>query len=250
MTRCNCRIGFSRLRAVATGVAAALLAGCATRADLGSAPGGQTVRAAAPVTVVHRADMLWLERVSFGLDSATVADYRRLGRQAFLDRQLHPRDVTLPAPIAAEIAALEVTHADPVRWLADVEAQHKLINAMPDGPEKEQARRALNDRGNRLAYEATRRDLLRAVYSPAQLQEQMVWFWLNHFSVFQFKANLRWLVGDYEERAIRPHALGHFKELVLATLEHPAMQQYLDNNHNAAGHVNENYARELMELHT
>jgi uncharacterized protein (DUF1800 family) len=43
---------------------------------------------------------------------------------------------------------------------------------------------------------------------------------------------------------------GRFKDLVLATLEHPAMLQYLDNNQNAAGHVNENYARELMELHT
>jgi uncharacterized protein (DUF1800 family) len=78
----------------------------------------------------------------------------------------------------------------------------------------------------------------------------MDWFWLNHFSVYQSKANLRWLVGDYDERAIRPHAFGHFKDLVLATLEHPAMLQYLDNNQNAAGHINENYARELMELHT
>jgi uncharacterized protein (DUF1800 family) len=78
----------------------------------------------------------------------------------------------------------------------------------------------------------------------------MVWFWLNHFSVHQNKANLRWLVGDYEEHAIQPHALGHFKDLVLATLEHPAMLQYLDNSQNAAGHINENYARELMELHT
>ena len=78
----------------------------------------------------------------------------------------------------------------------------------------------------------------------------MVWFWLNHFSVYPVKANLRWLVADYEERAIRPHALGHFRDLVMATLDHPAMLQYLDNAQNAAGHVNENYARELMELHT
>jgi uncharacterized protein (DUF1800 family) len=78
----------------------------------------------------------------------------------------------------------------------------------------------------------------------------MVWFWLNHFSVYQFKGDLRWLIGDYEERAIRAHALGHFRDLVLATLQHPAMLQYLDNAQNAAGHLNENYARELMELHT
>jgi uncharacterized protein (DUF1800 family) len=69
----------------------------------------------------------------------------------------------------------------------------------------------------------------------------MVWFWLNHFSVHQYKGNLRWLIGDYEEHAIRPHALGRFRELVLATLEHPAMLQYLDNQQNAAGHINENY---------
>jgi uncharacterized protein (DUF1800 family) len=121
---------------------------------------------------------------------------------------------------------------------------------MSDGPDKETARKALNDHGNKLAYEAIRRDLLRAAYSPAQLQEQMTWFWLNHFSVLQYKANLRWFVGDYEERAIRPHVFGHFRDLVMATLEHPAMQQYLDNNQNAAGHINENYARELLELHT
>lgn len=217
-----------------------LLAGCAT-------PVSHT---AAPLPVLHREDTLWLERVSFGLDTETVADYRRLGRERFLDNQLHPHDVMLPAPVAAEIAALEVTHADPAQWLAGLNARRKAINAMSDGPDKEQARKAFNDRGNKLAYEAIRRDLLRAVYSPAQLQEQMVWFWLNHFSVHQYKADLRWLVGDYEERTIRPHVFGHFKDLVLATLEHPAMLQYLDNSQNAVGHINENYAREIMELHT
>jgi uncharacterized protein (DUF1800 family) len=200
--------------------------------------------------VLHREDTLWLGRVAFGLDSAGVAEYQRLGRERFLEHQLEARDGALPAPIAAQINALEISHADPEKWLADVNAQYKTINAMPDGPDKEQARKTLNDHGNTLAYEAIRRELLRAVYSPSQLQEQMEWFWLNHFSVHQYKANLRWLVGDYSERAIRPHALGHFKDLVLATLEHPAMLQYLDNNQNAVGHINENYARELMELHT
>jgi uncharacterized protein (DUF1800 family) len=220
-----------------------LAGGCATRTDPARV-------SATPVTAMRREDTLWLERASFGLDSASVASYRHLGRERFLDRQLHPDEAALPAPIAAEIAVLEVSHADPAKWLADVNAQYKVINAMPDGTDKEQARKALNDRGNKLAYEAIRRDLLRAVYSPAQLQEQMVWFWLNHFSVFQYKANLRWLVGDYEERAIRPHVFGHFKDLVMASLQHPAMLQYLDNNQNAAGHINENYARELLELHT
>ena len=58
------------------------------------------------------------------------------------------------------------------------------------------------------------------------------------------------MVGDYEDQAIRPHALGRFRDLLEATLRHPAMLRYLDNAQNAAGHINENYAREIMELHT
>jgi uncharacterized protein (DUF1800 family) len=201
--------------------------------------------------VLHREDMLWLERVTFGLNSSSVEACRTLGRARFLEQQLDlPGNNALPPPIASQINAMEVSRADPAQSIAGVNGQYKVINAMPDGPDKEQARKALNDRGNKLAYEAIRRELLQAVYSPSQLQEQMVWFWLNHFSVHQYKANLRWLVGDYEEHAIRPHVFGHFRELVLATLEHPAMLQYLDNSQNAAGRINENYAREIMELHT
>jgi uncharacterized protein (DUF1800 family) len=194
-------------------------------------------------------DVLWLERVTFGLNSATATDYRRRGQAAFLDAQLAPPSTPLPAAVALQIDGLEVTRADPVRTLEDVGAEHKRINALADGSDKQQARKLLNEHGNKLAYEAARRDLLRAIYSPAQLQEQMVWFWLNHFSVHQYKANVRWLVGDYEEHAIRPHVFGRFRDLVIATLKHPAMLQYLDNAQNAAGHINENYARELMELH-
>ena len=62
--------------------------------------------------------------------------------------------------------------------------------------------------------------------------------------------NLRVLVGDYERNAIRRHALGHFRDLLMATLRHPAMLRFLDNADNAVGHINENYAREIMELHT
>ena len=251
-------------RRVACGVAAGmavgfLIAGCATNGANGAnrangahgATGTSAGRvSAASLPVLRRDDTLWLQRVSFGLDSATVAEYRRLGRERYLDAQLHPDSRPLPAGVDAEIAALDVTHLDPAQTLATVNAQYKAINAMPDGPDRDEARKSRNAQGNKLAYQAVRRDLLRAVYSPAQLREEMVWFWLNHFSVFQGKAHLRWLVGDYEERAIRPHVFGHFKDLVMATLEHPAMLQYLDNNQNSTGHINENYARELMELHT
>jgi len=197
-----------------------------------------------------RADVLWLSRVTYGLNSQTLADFALHGRAAFLDEQLANTAPALPEPIAEQINILDVTHADATQLLAATSAEYKRINALADGPEKEEARKALNERGNELAYEAARREVLRAIYSPAQLREQLTWFWFNHFNVASSKASIRWLIGDYEERAIRPHVLGHFRDLVMATMTHPAMLQYLDNAQNAVNHVNENYARELMELHT
>ena len=64
------------------------------------------------------------------------------------------------------------------------------------------------------------------------------------------KANIRALAGGYEDEAIRPHAPGKFRDLLAATLRHPAMLRFLDNDQNASGRINENYAREIMELHT
>ena len=91
---------------------------------------------------------------------------------------------------------------------------------------------------------------MRALESPSQLREQMTWFWMNHFSVFSGKANVRWTLAEYEEQAVRAHALGTFSDLVMATATSPAMLEYLDNAQSAVGKINENYARELMELHT
>ena len=206
---------------------------------------------AAPVSAaVSRADLQWLERVTYGADGATIERLRRLGRAGFLREQLQGEGPALPPAVAAQVATLRVTATSARQLLAEVNLANQGINALTDDVSRQAARKVLNDAGNQLAYEAAQRQLLYAIYSPAQLREQMVWFWLNHFSVFQSKGNLRWLVGDYEARAIRPHALGRFRDLVLATLEHPAMLQYLDNAQNGAGHLNENYARELMELHT
>ncbi len=209
----------------------------------GSAP-------AAALAPLARADAVWLERVSFGLDTPTVAAYRSLGRERYLEAQLHPAAETAPSAVASQIQALVAAQADPLQALQAVQQRRHALEALPAGPDKEQARKELNDEGGRAAYQSVRLQLLRAVYSEDQLREQMLWFWLNHFSVYQYKGDLRWLIGDYQERAIRAHALGHFRELVLATLEHPAMLQYLDNSQNALNHLNENYARELMELHT
>jgi len=198
---------------------------------------------------LSRDDAAWLDRMTYGISGGTVELLRTADRRRFLQAQLEQAG-RLPAPVAQQIDAFEISHRDGNALLQEAVAEQKRINEMPEGDAREAARKALNDHGNALAAEAARREILRAIYSPAQLQEQLTWFWLNHFSVFQGKGNVRWLVGDYAERAIRPHILGHFADLVMATLQHPAMLQYLDNAQNAGGHINENYARELLELHT
>jgi uncharacterized protein (DUF1800 family) len=102
--------------------------------------------------------------------------------------------------------------------------------------------------------------ITRAILSERQLQEVMVDFWFNHFNVYALKGATRWNTPGYEREAIRPHALGRFRDLVVATAQHPAMLFYLDNwlstredlvvpGRGRRG-LNENYARELMELHT
>ncbi len=116
--------------------------------------------------------------------------------------------------------------------------------------------------------------VFRAVYSNRQLEEVLVDFWFNHFNVFEGKQNERPLLASFERDAIRPHVLGHFKDLLLATARHPAMLYYLDNFESTSSDIfsigpfadpiqsiannlarrahgiNENYGRELMELHT
>jgi uncharacterized protein (DUF1800 family) len=199
---------------------------------------------------LSRQDVQWLDRVTYGPTTTTVNEYSKLGRQRFLVAQLHPGSPRLPPAVATEIADLDISRQGAAELLTFVSQENQRINAITDDTQRQTERKALNDKGNKLAYEAARREILRALYSPAQLQEQLTWLWLNHFSVFQYKGNDAWLVGDYVEKAIRPYALGHFRDLVMATLTHPAMLQYLDNAQNANGHINENYARELMELHT
>jgi len=222
-------------------LAIALIAACASLSSTVSATS---------TTSLSREDALWLDRITYGLDSATVARFRELGRKRFLEEQLSGRNDRLPPEIQAQVNGLDIQHTPAAQRVVEEISEQKRINALGDDGMKQEARKERNEIGNKYAYEATRRELLRAIYSPAQLKEQMVWFWLNHFNVFAQKGYVKFLAGDYAERAIRPYALGHFRDLVLATLKHPAMVQYLDNAQNGANHINENYARELMELHT
>jgi uncharacterized protein (DUF1800 family) len=102
--------------------------------------------------------------------------------------------------------------------------------------------------------------LIRAVHGERQLEELMVDFWMNHFNVFARKGPIPVFLPSYESDVIRPHALGNFRDLLGATAKSPAMLFYLDNFQSMSPDsplgkrrergLNENYARELMELHT
>ncbi len=221
---------------------AVVLAACAAppaapvAADTGREPSGRTV--------------LWLDRITWGVNDSALHELDALGREAYLQQQLHPRDDALPAVVRPVVAGFVISRQPLDALVSGLEEQHKAADAIANDDDKKAAQQAYQQALTKVANEAATRSLLRDLYAPDQLREQMTWFWMNHFNVFMYKANLRAMVGDFEERAIRPHALGRFRDLLLATMRHPAMLRYLDNEQNAAGHINENYARELMELHT
>ena len=125
-------------------------------------------------------------------------------------------------------------------------------------------------RPERIITELQASRIMRAVYSERQLQEVMVDFWTNHFNVFANKGADRYLLTSYDRDTIRPNAMGKFSQLLEATAQSPAMLFYLDNFQSVSPNtndrpgvlrpqqpqqqqrrgINENYARELMELHT
>ncbi|HLX17252.1 MAG TPA: DUF1800 domain-containing protein [Bradyrhizobium sp.] len=196
-------------------------------------------------------DMFLLDRLTWGVNTSSAAHLQAVGSERWLNEQLHPAaNSALPEPARSQIEAMADVHKYCFDILVSFEQQARSANQVADPDQRKAAQQVYQQAMNERARQAASRAILRALYSPDQLRERMVWFWFNHFNVHQYKANLRILVGDYEDRAIRAHALGKFRDLLAATLHHPAMLRYLDNTDNAAGHLNENYAREIMELHT
>ena len=202
-------------------------------------------------------DLALANRLSWG-ETAQGDTMGGLSREAWLRAQLHPSpDDGMPREVQAMIAGLEISQK-PLEQIA-VETREMQL-ALRDARKSQAGADSKADLKDlikpyrqklvSLAVQAQTRSLLRDLYSKNQLKEQLTWFWVNHFNVYARKREIAALVGDYEETAIRPHALGKFRDLLAATVFHPAMIQYLDNQQNAADKINENYAREIMELHT
>jgi uncharacterized protein (DUF1800 family) len=196
-------------------------------------------------------DLAMLDRLTWGINASSAAHLQAVGTERWLQEQLHPGPLTaLPAAVKAQIEAMPDVHKFPFDVLVAFDMQAKSANQVIDPDQKKAAQQVFQQAMNDRAKQAAARSILRALYSPDQLRERMTWFWFNHFNVHQYKSNIRVVLGDYEDNAIRAHALGKFRDLLAATVRHPAMLRYLDNADNAAGHINENYAREIMELHT
>ena len=194
---------------------------------------------------------LLLQRITWGINPSSAEAIRAVGVPNFMQQQLQLIPINpawaMPQTVQTQFAAMEINQKSLVEIVSNLEQLRTTSDA---NGSTEDARKTYREALNRLDKETMSRAILRQLYAPNQLQEQMVWFWFNHFNVFQGKSNIRAMLGDYEEHAIRPNSLGHFGALLAATAHHPAMLRYLDNDQNAVNHPNENYAREIMELHS
>ena len=206
-----------------------------------------------------------LNRLGYGPRPGDVERVKALGLTAYLQQQLYPEAIPDRAvePKLKNLSTLGMTTAELMREFPQPDPKLRQKIARGELSRAEMMEMSpLEKRPIRIVGELQSAKLIRAVESERQLQEVMVDFWFNHFNVFAGKGAVKWMLVSYERDAIRPHALGKFKDLVLATAHHPAMLFYLDNWMSVRNDfpsrpggkgpkgLNENYARELMELHT
>lgn len=224
--------------------------GCASRHDTLQTElvSGRSVQLGKQLQQAQVDPSLLLNRLTWGENASSMAAMQSLGMDKYLYQQLLAKNAQLPEPVQKQIDAMTISQKPFGTLMQELDQQRRAAAEMKGTDDS--LRKAYQQELTRLAREAASRSVLRATYSSNQLLEQMNWFWMNHFNVSNRKENLRAMLGDFEESAIRPQALGNFRALLRATVFHPAMLRYLDNEHNAANKINENYARELMELHT
>lgn len=207
-----------------------IAAGAATTlAASGCAPIAQRVagrRRATDVTVPKRGGSeahRYLHRVAFGPIPGDHQRFVAIGRDGFLAEQLAPTDDDEPMLqfLLSRLDVMRVSSAE--------------LRDLPEGHVMRQLRQAA---------------IMRAVYSRWQVRERIIDFWTNHFNIFAFKGDSAYRKNVDDLEVVRKHALGKFPDMVRASARSAAMLGYLDNQVNRAGVPNENYARELLELHT
>jgi uncharacterized protein (DUF1800 family) len=270
--------------------------------------GHPLANAPAPLPASDEAITHALNRLTFGPRPGDLARVKAMGLSQWIDQQLNPTRID-DAALTTALARLETLSLDSQTIQRDYagpammerrERQRNSPNGDADMTPRPRQDGVASTGGRPPASDAQRKDrqviadieeakLLRAVNSERQLQEVLVDFWFNHFNVFAGKGATRNYLTEYEREAIRPHVLGHFRDMLEATAKSPAMLFYLDNWQNVSPDspsprgaqrrapragasptrpegpsppsaqaasarpkrgINENYARELMELHT
>ncbi|HKR22702.1 MAG TPA: DUF1800 domain-containing protein [Pyrinomonadaceae bacterium] len=227
-----------------------------------------------------------LNRLGFGARPGDVQRVKSMGLENYINQQLAPEKISdsMAENKVKELSVLTMTTAElyekypqPARVIGQLQNRGLLPKDQENPRQNEESRKVIQEyykengleQPQRILAELHASRILRAVYSERQLQEVMVDFWTNHFNVFAGKGADRWLLPAYDRDTIRPHAMGKFSTLLQATAQSPAMLFYLDNFQSVTPNanrpraqmlpnapaqqrrgINENYARELMELHT
>jgi len=165
-----------------------------------------------------------MNRAGYGPRPGDLARAAAIGFESYLEEQLNPESIDDPVADLL-VRHLNYYHMDP---------GHVLSQDVKD-----------------VSQDLAISTLGRSIYSKRQLHEAMVEFWSDHFNIYIRKNQLMPPLKLIDDRdVIRPHALGRFPDLLTASSKSPAMLVYLDNVRNEKGAPNENYARELLELHT
>jgi uncharacterized protein (DUF1800 family) len=162
-----------------------------------------------------------LDRCTFGARHGDHGALLALGTEGWIDAQLAPGSDRACDRLLDDLDVLHAPAGEAYEWKPQV-VQDTVI----------------------------RGTLLRAVYAERQLPEVVAGCWRDQFNVGAGKGDVAWLVAAYDREVVRAHALGRFRDLLRASLTHPAMLWYLDGRSNRREHPNENHARELLELHT
>ncbi|HET7707125.1 MAG TPA: DUF1800 domain-containing protein [Thermoanaerobaculia bacterium] len=193
-----------------------------------------------------------LNRLAFGARPGEVDRVARMDVDRWIAEQLQPEKIS-DAAVDQRLARYETLTWSTSRIMKEV--YQPLVTArrkaQKDGEDSgEGSMRELRREAQRVVGDLSAQRIVRAAESERQLNEIMVDFWMNHFNVFAGKSIDRFLLTSYERDTIRPHIWGSFEELLLASAKSPAMLFYLDNARSRRGGINENYAREIMELHS
>ncbi len=203
-------------------------------------------------------DAATVMRLTFGPRPSDLARVREIGADAWIEEQLYPETIADEAmdTLLLRFPALTMTLSELVNTYHLPAAGADASKPPEDDPRDDES--PSPNTGNpappRFPQTAIRElvtaTILRAAFSRRQLYELMVDFWSNHFNIYVLKeANRMYKIVD-DRQVIRKHALGKFGDLLQASAKSPAMLVYLDNLSNKAGVAQENYARELLELHT